>query len=288
MVYCFYPWSVAAGAVGRFVLRCPVVLDLEDVSVPRLEDWKQGTRARPVQQLSGWMGMKALLALSDAVVVPTKRFLRFVPTGKRVEVVSGCMDARPLAHEGECGVLHVLFAGKVEREHGSAVLAEALKALDASPAGPRFRFDVCGGGKGLEELRAAAGALAHVSVAVHGFVDDIEYRRLLARADIALAIQDPSGRYSDLKTPSKAYEFMASGKAVVVSDVGDLAELPNETRHLLTPYSGEALAGLLASMTADSVVETGAAALRHAKNHWGIGENGRKILALFRRALETR
>ena len=54
---------------------------------------------------------------------------------------------------------------------------------------------------------------------------DNHYHELLNEADIGLALQMPSGIFSQTRTPSKAYEFLASGKLVIAMRVGDLDEL---------------------------------------------------------------
>lgn len=61
-----------------------------------------------------------------------------------------------------------------------------------------------------------------------GFVNDEKYNQLLDEADICLVLQNPEGRYSEFKTPSKFYEYIASGKCVISSYSGDYSNLPSD------------------------------------------------------------
>jgi glycogen synthase len=83
------------------------------------------------------------------------------------------MDVRPF---------RIVFAGRVERDKGALDLVEIAKLLDARYPG-QTRFDVCGGGSALEELRrlietAGVGHLVHT----HGRLNRPALLQIYARS----------------------------------------------------------------------------------------------------------
>ncbi len=284
MVYCFYPSSLAAALLARLWIRCPLVLNLEDISIPSWSDWRSDSETRPVQQAVGWLAMQAILRLSNAVVVPSRRFLDVIRWRKPAAVVRGCMEAfeRHSRMSTNDETLRILFAGRLEREHGIDLLVSSLQLLDTAAASRRIEVNICGTGHRREYVSAELGKLKHVRVTMHGFVSDSEYARILGNSHVALALQDPFGRHCRYKSPSKAYEFMAMGAATIVSDVGDFAELPDEIRVLLDPYDPRVLANAILSFSPESADAMGERASRYAGVHWSPKTNGQRILDLLR------
>jgi glycosyltransferase involved in cell wall biosynthesis len=84
----------------------------------------------------------------------------------------------------------------------------------------------------------------------HGFLPDSGYQEVLARADVGLALQKSSGIFSETRTPSKAYEFLASGKLVIAMRVGDLEELYPDAAVCVENENASELAGLLRNIAA--------------------------------------
>ena len=66
-----------------------------------------------------------------------------------------------------------------------------------------------------------------------------------------MALQDPQGRHASFKTPSKVYEFLGCGKAVIATDVGDIAELGNDVLIVLPTLTPHAIAAALDKLTVD-------------------------------------
>lgn len=169
--------------------------------------------------------MNLVSRICDAYIVPTRRFLRYLPP-KPTEVITGCIEIPSISGaQLTPPPTRVLFAGKVEREHGIVQFVEALEALDKTPAAERLQADVCGSGNMLDWVAERLSRLTTLRATVHGFVSSTQYKELLGAAHICVALQDPAGRNAQFKTPSKIYEFLGYGKAVIATDVGDVREI---------------------------------------------------------------
>jgi glycosyltransferase involved in cell wall biosynthesis len=177
----------------------------------------------------------------------------------------------------------VFFSGKIETEHGVDTLMQAISMLESNPRpdGVVVHFDICGGGSKLDWVKSMIADVRVNRVAIHGFVSDLKYAELLCGSDMCLVLQKANGRHSSFKTPSKGYEYMAYGKAVAVTDVGDFASLPVDTRVLLQRGSAAELAELIRSIDSSTIRRLGDAALSYARSNWGLERNGRRILELF-------
>jgi glycosyltransferase involved in cell wall biosynthesis len=138
--------------------------------------------------------------------------------------------------------IRVLFVGKYESEHGVDLLLGTLKLLrSGGPAGEHYAFDCCGTNSYPPELLSLSAAEGKPVIRLHGLLSDDEYRSLLAETAVALALQKGQGRHANLKSPSKAYEFLAAGKLVITTDVGDLASHSGDHLIMLQQESAEEL-----------------------------------------------
>lgn len=284
IVYCYYPSSVVAALFARFFLKLDIVEDLEDICEPHLSDWNYKSEARPVQQIVGWLAMKVMILLSNAIIIPAKKFQYFVGKNKRSEIVTGCMEIkdRIASAKRTKNKINVLFAGALEVGQGIELLVKTFHELQRHPdTAERYRFDLCGYGSQEKWLKVQIEKIKNVEIKLHGFVSNEKYEELLTNSDVCLVLQNPSGRFASHKTPSKGYEFMGNGKAVIVSNIGDFAELPDTIRILLEPYSGVHLATLLGELDIGSIQCIANAAHDYALNHWSLSTVGGKIQALF-------
>lgn len=284
IVYNFSPGLVLLTARLAVMSGARVVNNVEDIYAPRLSDWTGRTDARPIQQLIYWLCMHIVARMADAYLVPTRRFLRYLPKKRTVEVVTGCIA---IPSEQECASpppLRILYAGKVEREHGIVQFVEALEMLDRVPTAASLRVDICGAGPMTGWVAERLGHLAVLSATQHGFVTSAEYETLLSKAHICVALQDPRGRNADFKTPSKIYEFLGHGKAVIATQVGDIGEIPEQVLIVLEGLSAEEIAEHLNRLTKqpDQAATLQAKAREHAIEAFSYETVGRTLAMLVR------
>jgi glycosyltransferase involved in cell wall biosynthesis len=135
------------------------------------------------------------------------------------------------------------FVGTFGPWHGVLTLAEAIALL---PADPKVRFLLIGAGKLREEFQrivSAAGRKHQVIFAGH-----VEHERvpaLLDACDILLSPHVPLEDGSEFfGSPTKLFEYMAMGKGIVASLLGQIGEvlINEETALLVQPGNAEELA----------------------------------------------
>jgi glycosyltransferase involved in cell wall biosynthesis len=233
IIYNFSPLLVMMALLAKYVMRLPVIHNVEDISEPKLRDWLPKSAANPLQQIIFGVSMKWISRMSNGIICPTRKFLPSLPKNKPIEIVTGCIslsqNSSQLKKQKTRENVRILFAGKMEEEHGVDMFLEALQLLASKyNLENGLRVDMCGQGSLANWVRLSVDDLAWENLHFHGFVSDSLYRSLLDSADICIALQRPEGRYGKYKTPSKVYEYLAYGKAVVATDVGDLSLLPKE------------------------------------------------------------
>jgi glycosyltransferase involved in cell wall biosynthesis len=147
------------------------------------------------------------------------------------------------------GTIQLLTVGRLEPEKNPLLLVEALALLEARSPG-RYRLTWIGEGRLRDAvLRRAQGLGVDRSVELRGFVPHGPalfelYRRAHAFVHVSLT----EG------VPQVLFEALASGTAVVATDVGDVrATLDDGAGGLLVPpRSAEALASAVERLTGDA------------------------------------
>lgn len=219
--------------------------------------------------------MRFSIWLADIVIVPTKKFATVVPSRKCC-VVTGCQKVLPSQLDaGRHDKLTLLYSGGITVENGIEVLMEALRMLDDSQR--KFTVKICGAGPKRDWVEQQTKSLRNIEVEVLGFLDNESFESLYSTVDICFALQNPNGRHGFFKTPSKGYEALCSGKALIVSDIGDFHELPDDVCFHVRPYSAETLAGILAGLTQEDVLTRRINALEHAKRNFDVAVVGERI-----------
>jgi glycosyltransferase involved in cell wall biosynthesis len=249
----------AMAVVLASLFRIPVIYEVEDVPTWAVAKGSGAAeKPRLMQNLSWLVASRVQRPLSNRVLVPSKRFLDALDLKdwekQSALVISGCMEvanspARMESYRSEYRPLKVLFAGKLEAEHGYDLLLGAIDELQKQDAGlSHTEFHICGLPK--REDSQFAPPPVHPNIHYHGFVSDGQYKELLADCDIGLALQKSAGLFCETRTPSKAYEFLASGKLLIATRVGDLADLFPHSAICLEPETAGNLAELLRRIAA--------------------------------------
>lgn len=150
----------------------------------------------------------------------------------------------PPSHPAPPGTFTVGFVGTLKPWHGLDVLVDAFAALQRTRS--ESRLLVVGDGPEREGLVARLEA-AGASEAAHlvGAVRPDEVPGLLASMDVAVApYPAQTGFYF---SPLKVFEYMAAGRPIVASRIGQIAEIVQHERNGLLCEPGDA-AALLAGI----------------------------------------
>jgi len=188
---------------------------------------------------------------------------------------------------GLAGKTVVGFTGTFGKWHGADKLAEAAALLLSRPEGrERLRFLFIGDGPLLPEVKAAVSSFAENCIFT-GMVPQEEGPRHLAACDVLVAphLPNPDGT-PFFGSPTKLFEYMAMGKGIVASRLGQMGEILAERRTalLVEPGNAAALAEGIWRLAADRCLRLalGENARREALAKYTWEKHAGRILAALR------
>lgn len=182
------------------------------------------------------------------------------PNGVDVERFHPMVDAWELKQSLGWSANRVIgFIGTFGRWHGADVLVEAFVALSRSHE--RFedvRLLMIGDGQMRQYCEERAQAL-NIASKVHftGAVPQVEGPRWLAACDCLVAPHVPNVDHSQFfGSPTKLFEYMAMGRPIVASKLGQMDELLQHKRNawLVEPGNSDALFHGLSAVMSDNVL----------------------------------
>lgn len=164
--------------------------------------------------------------------------------------------------------LVVTFVGTFGSWHGAPVLAEAARRFaTADPAWlreHRVRFLFVGDGVQMPEVRALVedGPAAEF-VVLTGLVPQEDAPRYLAASDVLSSPHVPNADGTPFfGSPTKLFEYMASGRAIVASDLDQIGEILRDSVRAADPPTGAPDGTELAVLTEPGSVDQLVAGLR--------------------------
>jgi glycosyltransferase involved in cell wall biosynthesis len=177
------------------------------------------------------------------------------------------------------GAVTIGFVGTLKPWHGVETLLDAFAALHARR--PDTRLLIVGDGPRRETLAATARPLGG-AVHLTGAVDPDRIPALLTSLDIAAAPYPALGTF--YFSPLKLFEYMAAGRAIVASRIGQIESVLScgSTGLLVPPGDAGALAAALEQLVLDPPARAvlGAAARRAAVERHTWHAVARRIRAL--------
>jgi glycosyltransferase involved in cell wall biosynthesis len=174
--------------------------------------------------------------------------------------------------------VRITYAGSFRSYQGVPLLLDAFEILQRS--GDAFELELVGD---PGDLAARAAAIPGVILTGHVAHDAVP--EILGRADI-LALPRPDSRAARFGFPGKLAEYLAMGKAIIATDVGDHGRMisDGETGVLVAPGSPAALADGLRRLSDPATrARLGVAARRLAEEKMSWDEMGRTLGAFLER-----
>src|ERR1700761_851778 len=250
----------------------------------------------------------AASAAADQVVVVSEGFRdnlieRGVPAGKVHTIRNGvdlnrfdpdtpadpAVRARLGAGPGDCLVLYV---GTHGISQGLTAVADAAAQLARDPGapgrrGPRIRFAFVGDGADKPRLAGRLAELGLDTVTLLPSVPSAEVPALLAAADISLVPLRQVPLFATF-IPSKLFELLAAGKAVIGAMTGEAAHILAEAGGVVVPpEDSDALAEAIRALAADpelrrAMGRAGRAHVERSYDRAALAREYRKILELPR------
>lgn len=237
-------WSAAGVEVAR-ACNIPVIVEVNAPLLQEQQCYRQLALAKEAEVIE-----RQVFEQADAVVAVSAEVADYVRCrgGDKtvVEVISNAVD-ESLFHPGVLpgalpeadGRCVIGFCGSLKAWHGVDILMDAFRELNRRHAG--LHLLVVGDGPKYDWLQGYAdGAGLADRVTLTGWVEHEQTPALLARSDILVA------PYPDMDdfyfSPLKLFEYLALGKPVVASDIGQIKDVVETgTNGLLVP-AGDCLA----------------------------------------------
>jgi len=227
-------FAAAAGLAIARVKRAPFVLDIRDLwpaAAVSLNELSPGFSLRAAEALE-----RLLYRQAAVVVAVTRPFCEHIDrmrgsSPNAVLIPNGTLDL--FFRNGDSGGRErlgipenrfvVTFAGT----HGIAqALPSVLDAAEQTNGDIEFAF--IGEGPAKAALVASAGARALANVTFHPNLPLDEVAPILAASDALLVPLAAPATFADF-VPSKLFDFMATGRPVIVSAAGEAARLVDRT-----------------------------------------------------------
>lgn len=284
-----------AGLVLAHELRRPLVIEYNGSEVWAQRYWGTPLRNEAIATRIERLVLTSadlVLAVSDACRddllskgVEGSRIL-VNPNGVDTDRYHPDIDAAPVRTKHELNNKVVVgFIGTFGAWHGAEILVEAFARLVRYESGPKHtKLLMIGEGERLQHAIDAASENGIEPYCVFtGRIPPDEAPGYLAACDILVAPHLPNPDGSPFfGSPTKIFEYMAMGRAIVASNLGQIGGVLVDGRSALltTPGDVDSLAAALAKLTADAPLRhrLGEAARRDAVLHHTWDQHAQRMI----------
>lgn len=290
--YDLLPLTLLARSLG-----VPTVQSYEDERYEAVVG-RHPSLAQRVFALNSLIADRLCAPMADAVVVISHyleaKYARLCGGAERVHLLPTIVDCeqwqlKPRQSE-DCPV--ILYAGAFGEQDELSGLAEALAILDA--AGHAFRLMMLGANRREQQrVEAFRQRVRELGVAdrveMRGFVPLAEVRAAIESADVLYSVRR-DGVWSRSGLSTKLSEYLATGRAVVASDVGDVGAYLRDGESALLVSAGASASEIAAALerALDSPElrrRVGAAGAEVARRHFDAKVARQRLAAILDAAL---
>lgn len=268
-IYQRYGLDNYTGAYLAKALKVPFVLEYNGSEVWMSRNWGKPLHYEPIaQEIETTDFMAADLIVGNAESMEDELISYGVPKDKICIIPNG-VDASRFKPEldgtevrAKLGFapddIVVTFIGTFGPWHGAEVLAKTISKACAANPHVRYLFIGGGGSYGLVQKTAQSSGYDD-RVKMIGFVPQLEAPMYLAASDILVSPQIPNPDGTPFfGSPTKLFEYMAMGKAIVASDLDQIGRIlkDGKTALLATPGNEDSLADCILRLASDSKLRT--------------------------------
>lgn len=259
-----------------------LILDLDDWEVDPAAAARRRWPVSAAEALLRALARRAVLCIgaSRYLVDYLQRFHRsvlYLPSA--VDTSQFLVSAPP---EPSRGPVRCVWVGTMHRPEDVASVALAARAVRRVRArGLDVELEVAGAGRHAEAARRAAGT---DGVRWRGWVPPGQVPRYLSRMEIGLMPLVGEGPLQLAKSPVALFEYMAAGKAVVASAVGEACEIIRDGYTGCLARTEDVFADRLARVAGDRTLRErlGAAAHHEVEARYSLRTVGRRLAEALR------
>lgn len=254
LVYERYSLWSAAGCRAAARIAVPVITEVNALLLP-----EQANRRDRISEARARAIEAEVLTRSDLLVAVSEQLARYLEkagaSSDRIVVIGNAVDTRrfrPDIHRASiAGVpdkaFVIGFTGSLQMWHGVDTLLRAFRDLKETEA--RAHLLIVGEGPQRNWIEGFVdGTGLTGSVTLTGWVAHEDLPPVIARMDVATAPYPQSN--ASYLSPLKLFEYLAMGRPVVASRIGQIEELlrNSEAACLLPPGNAPALASVLRAL----------------------------------------
>jgi len=288
--YDTFPLTRLARRLGARTIQC-----YEDERLELLPDPDGDISfARRLFGLNSWLADRYCSRMADAIFVIStylqQKYARLNRQPKKVHLIPTIVDCEAwrLPPEDEPNPARLFYAGNLAPQDDLFVLAQALSVVKRQ--GLEFQLALAGGDRGekrMDQFLAGCRSLGiEENVEILGFLKHEKLKGQIARSHLLVNLRKRSA-WSVSGQSTKLSEYLASGRAVLTTDLGDNARYVENERSafVVSPeVSPDQLACLLKRVLTDSElrIRVGNGGRRAAETYFDvpvIRERLRSILA---------
>ena len=249
------------------------VLDLEDGEVGvRGEKFRNLIKSLVIRLFDRFCKGGALLACSAL-----SAFTRTRPH----LIYYGVVTDRAMFNKWQTENVTVLMSGTLCVDTGANLLINTIRELRRNSPhwASKLCIEVTGKGSSLNALILLAAEPGYPRVVVHGRTSDAEYKLILRRSDVGLALKLNSGPLAQTTFPSKVIEFASDGLLVLTTDISDVRHVLGNGALYLTNDEPNALIDLLETVVIDreSSIRCAKIGLQNVQNICSEHKSGKNV-----------
>lgn len=250
---CFHYASIPA-VIASWITKKPVHYDWDDWET---KIYFYGRPASPMIGIYMWILERALPKFVDSVSLSSRRLLELAtreygvakarttmaPVGADCEKFKPQNSGEEIRKEYRIDGPIVLYLGQLHGAQYAELFIHAAQIVVQYH--PATMFFIVGGGYRLQELKDLAHRLGMGDKIIFtGFVPHEETAKYIAAADVCVACFE-NNDITQCKSPLKLAEYLASGKAIVASNVGEARNMVGGAGILVEPGNHVVLANAI-------------------------------------------
>lgn len=289
-----FPWSTIPCLVAAYLRDLPVHYDWDDWEY-KIYNYEPPSRAigwylgfmewmlpRMVNTVS--TASARLRSLCLAHKVPFDRIFP-APVGANALDFHPDVDGREIREIFVKEGLLVVYLGQL---HGAQYVELFIEAADLLRHESELTFLIVGGGYQIETLMEMVKSLGlEDKVIFTGYITHPKIPQFLAAADIAVACFEDND-ITQCKSPLKIAEYMAMGKAIVASRVGEVTRMLDGSGTLVPPGNPESLAKAILKLAKDPMLrrDLGQKALTRSEAIYNWETTAVSLIKAYEKALD--
>lgn len=278
-------------------LKIPYVLEVNSIMMYEVRDsFPVYQKIHRIIEKKLYSGSDGIIAVSDAIknhIVSrgvSKEKIKVIPNGVDENIFNPSLSGQEVRKKYGLGKKHVIgFGGSLHQQwQGIDDLLKAARVISSTK--PSVVFLIIGG------TEAEVKKFQNIAPENVLFIGQIEHKKMpayLAAADILTAPYKKEKELKDIdfyNSPIKLFEYMAMGKPIITSNIGQISEIirHKQTGILVKPGNYKELARNILSLIEDDHLkrELGHNARAEVEGKYTWKQNARRTMDVYKEILE--